>query len=139
MAEQPSEGDSMMTHQFLKLAAASVIVALTAVSTPVRADEMVQNLGPVGPREAILATLGSKRVIAFYVPNNGHCALHAVVWSPIDADAVERVSMQISLKPRQIIRIINAEAESLDLECGSNAANLAVVNTDQLIAFRHDD
>jgi hypothetical protein len=35
-----------MTHQFLKLAAAGAIIALTAASTPARADEMVQNLGP---------------------------------------------------------------------------------------------
>jgi hypothetical protein len=52
----------------LSLAAAGAIVALTAVSIPARADELAQNLGPVGPREPILTTVGSKRVIAFYWP-----------------------------------------------------------------------
>ena len=54
-----------LSRNFLKFAAASAIVALTAVSTPARADELVQHLGPVGPHEPILATFGNKRVIAF--------------------------------------------------------------------------
>ena len=37
--------------QFLELAAAGVLVALCVASTPTRADEMIQNLGPVGPHE----------------------------------------------------------------------------------------
>ena len=52
-----------LSRNFLKFAAASAIVALTAVSTPARADELVQNLGPVGPHEPILATFGNKRAM----------------------------------------------------------------------------
>ena len=47
-----------------------------ALSLPVRADELVQNLGPVGPHDPILTTVGSKRVIAFYTPDGGHCGIH---------------------------------------------------------------
>ena len=67
-----------LSRNFLKFAAASAIVALTAVSTPARADELVQHLGPVGPHEPILATFGNKRVIAFYEPGNGRCELQEV-------------------------------------------------------------
>ena len=66
----------------LTLAAAGAIVALTVASIPARADELAQNLGPVGPREPILTWVGSKRVIAFYQPDNGNCAVHVVVWDP---------------------------------------------------------
>ena len=45
----------------LSLAAAGAILALTAASIPARADELAQNLGPVGPREPILTWVGSKR------------------------------------------------------------------------------
>ena len=41
-----------LSRNFLKFAAASALVALTAVSTPSRADELVQHLGPVGPHRA---------------------------------------------------------------------------------------
>ena len=37
-----------LSRNFLKFAAAGALVALTAVSTPAHADEMVQNLGPSG-------------------------------------------------------------------------------------------
>jgi hypothetical protein len=54
------------SHNFLKFAAAGALLALTVSGTPARADEMFQNLGPVGPHEPILTTVGNKRVIAFY-------------------------------------------------------------------------
>ncbi|GAG01547.1 unnamed protein product, partial [marine sediment metagenome] len=40
-----------MTRQFLKVVAASAMLALAAASTPARADDTVQNLGPVGPNQ----------------------------------------------------------------------------------------
>ena len=51
------------------------LLALTVSGTAARADEMAQNLGPVGPHEPILTTVGNKRVIAFSEPDNGHCAV----------------------------------------------------------------
>ena len=48
-------------------------------SMPAVADE-VTNLGPVGPNEPILTSVGSSRVIAFYLPGSNQCAIHAVIW-----------------------------------------------------------
>jgi hypothetical protein len=70
--------------QLLKFAAAGGVVMCT-LGTPAWADELVQNLGPVGPHEAILTEVGSERVIAFYEPDNGRCAVHAVVFDKTDA------------------------------------------------------
>ena len=75
-----------LSRNLLKFAAASAIVALTAVSTPARADELIQNLGPVGPHEPIITMVGNKRVIAFYVPDNGRCNVQAVIYENTDAD-----------------------------------------------------
>ncbi len=118
-----------LSRNFLKFAAASAIVALTAVSTPARADELVQNLGPVGPSEALLATVGSKRVIAFYEPDNGHCAVHAVVYDKTDADTgmTTAARVRVSLNPREVVHIDSADNESvksLNLQCGKNAEKL---------------
>jgi len=117
--------------QFLKFAAAGAIFALTAASTPARPDEMVQNLGPVGPHEPILATVGSKRVIAFYVPGSGHCAVHAVVWNGDDTDANTAARVRVSLNPGQTVQIDTAENKSFTLRCGDYAETLAVVNSDE--------
>src|SRR3990170_7122431 len=84
------EGDRTMYPltriRFLRFAAAGALVALTATSTPARADELIQNLGPVGPHEPMIATVGSKRVIAFYVPGNGDCNVQAVIWNNDSTD-----------------------------------------------------
>jgi hypothetical protein len=70
-----------------RFAAVGTFVIVGAFSLPVRAEELAQNLGPVGPRETILATVGSKRVIAFYTPDGGHCDIRVIVWDPTDAAA----------------------------------------------------
>ena len=73
-----------LSRNFLKFAAAGAFVALTVSGTPARADEMAQNLGPVGPHEPMITTVGNKRVIAFYEPDNGDCAVQAVIWNTDD-------------------------------------------------------
>ena len=45
--------------RMLSLAAASALVTLPAVSTWARAEELSQNLGPVGPHEPILTQLAT--------------------------------------------------------------------------------
>jgi hypothetical protein len=115
--------------RILSLAAVGALVALTAASIPARADELAQNLGPVGPHEPILTTVGNKRVIAFYEPDNGHCAFHAVVWNTADLNGDSAARFQSDLNPRQMVRIDTADNESLNLQCGDNAESLAIVDT----------
>ena len=117
----------------LSLAAAGVVVALSAASIPARADELAQNLGPVGPHEPILTTVGSKRVIAFYEPDSGTCALHVMVWNPTDVKAESTVSFKATLNPRQMVHIGTAENKPLDLQCGDNAESLAIVDTAKFV------
>jgi hypothetical protein len=82
-------------NQFTRLAAASAFLALTAVSAPASPDELAEYLGPVGPHEAILTTVGDQRVIAFYEPGNDHCSVHAVVWANTKTDAVSAARVRI--------------------------------------------
>jgi len=119
--------------QFLSVAAAGGLIALTAGSTPVRADELAQNLRPVGPHEPILTAVGSKRVIAFYQPDSGNCAVNVVVWNTTDVNAESTVGFGATLNPRQVVHINTAESEPLYLQCGDKAATLAVVGTSEFI------
>lgn len=120
--------------RFLKFAAAGAIVAFTAVSNPVHADELIQNLGPVGPHEPMIATVGRKRVIAFYVPGNGRCDIRAVIWNAADTDANTAAGFRVSLHPGQTASIDSADNKSLTLRCGDYAETLAAVDADQSIA-----
>ena len=88
------------------LAAAGALFVLTTANIPARADEVAQNLGPVGPHEPILTTVGSKRVIAFFLPGFGLCAVHAVWWDNSNADTdVSATRFRVSLEPGRIVHI----------------------------------
>jgi len=118
---------------FLGFAAAGAL-ALTVTGIPARADELAQNLGPVGPNEPILTTVGNKRVIAFYVPGGGQCTINVVVWDRTDASGDSAARVRLSLNPRQMVHIDSAENKSLNLQCGESADTLAVVDNGKFIA-----
>jgi len=124
-----------LSCNFLKFAAAGALVAFTAISTPTRADELIQNLGPVGPHQPMIATVGSKRVIAFYVPGNGGCNVQAVVWSGDDMSANTAAGFRVSLAPGETASIDSADNKSLNLRCGAYAETLAAVNGNQQVAL----
>ena len=124
--------------QLLKFAAAVVVVVCT-LGAPARADELAQNLGPVGPHEPILTEVGSERVIAFYEPDNGRCAVHAVVYDKTDpyTGMTTATRVRVSLNPREVVHIDSTDNElvkSLNLQCGKNAEMLTIIDTDSLVA-----
>ena len=124
--------------QLLKFAAAGSVVACM-LGTPAQADELAQNLGPVGPHEPILTEVGSERVIAFYEPDNGRCAVHAVVFDKTDAytGMTTAARVRVSLNPREMVHIDSADNElvkSLSLQCGENAEKLTIIDADSLVA-----
>jgi hypothetical protein len=136
--EQPLKGDLAMfpLTRILSLAAVGALVALTAASIPAHADELAQNLGPVGPHEPILTTVGDKRVIAFYEPDNGRCAVSAVVYDKTDADTGRTTAarVRVSLNPREMVHIDSTDNEMLHLQCGDQAESLAIVDAHKFIA-----
>ena len=126
----------MLGHiQLLKFGAAVVVVACI-LGTPARADELAQNLGPVGPHEPILTTVGNKRVIAFYEPDNGRCGVNAVVYDKTDAytGMTTAARVRVSLNPHEIVHIDSTDNKTLNLLCGENAEKLTIVDTDSAVA-----
>ena len=120
--------------RMLSLAAASTLVTLTAVSISVRAEELSQNLGPVGPHEPILTTVGNKRVLAFFEPENGYCAIQAVIWNAADVNADTTSRVRTSLKPWQMVYIDTPDNKSLKLQCGDKAERLAIIENRDFVA-----
>jgi hypothetical protein len=116
------------------LAAAGTLAALTIAGVPARADQPLTNLGPVGPYEPILVTVGTQRVIAFYVPDHGACAVNAVMWKETDPDApYASARVRISLKPGQMFQLDGAQHQSMSLFCGADASSLAIAAPAELI------
>ena len=124
-----------ITHnQCSKIAVVGAFAALTFLSIPAIADELT-NLGPVAPHVPILTSVGSSRVIAFYLPGSNQCAIHAVIWDKTKVDSDTSARIRISLEPGQTVHIDSVEGESLNLRCGRNAESLALVDTDEAVAF----
>jgi hypothetical protein len=114
-------------------ATVGILVVLGGYSLPARADELAQNLGPVGPNEPILTTIGSKRVIAFYEPGSGNCGLNVVMWDRADLSGGSAARVRVTLDARQMVHIDTADNKSLNLQCGKTADTLAIVDTSKLI------
>jgi hypothetical protein len=109
-------------------------LALTATSTSTYAVELSENLGPVGPNEPILTTVGSKRIIAFYETSGDNCGMHIVIWDRADVGAGSAARFRVTLNPRQMVHVDSADNKSLDLQCGEQAENLAIVDTSKFVS-----
>jgi hypothetical protein len=116
----------------LGFAAASTLLAINTASIPACADDLIQNLGPVGPYHAILTEVGSKSIIA--EPNSGHCDFRAIVWDTTDVKAESAARFRVALNPLQRVRIDTPENKSIELQCGDNAESLAIVDGEKLAA-----
>jgi hypothetical protein len=124
-----------LTRNVLKVASAAAILALTAVSTPTSADEMVQNLGPVPAHQPILKTVGKKNVLAFFEPGNAQCNIQAVIWN-VDEVETNPTRVQVSLEPGQTVSIDSSATESLKLRCGDQAETLAAIDGNRQLASK---
>jgi hypothetical protein len=122
--------------QVLKIAAGASILALVAAHHVARADELVQNLGPVEAYQPIITTVGSKRVVAYYIPGDASCNVQAVMWNDADTDANTAAGFQVSLDPGQTASIDTADNKSLALRCGDYAERLEAVEGEPQFASK---
>lgn len=107
----------------------TTIAALGALlgASPAFAQEALNNLGPVGPSEPILVQNGTQRVVAFYVPERGACAVSAVTWKEEGWDApYASTRVRIDLQPGQMVKLDGAQRQSMSLVCGADASTLAL-------------
>jgi hypothetical protein len=115
------------------LAAICALGALAGLSVSAHADEYATNLGPVGPNEPILANIGGQRIIAFFTPDRGSCAVNTIVWNDTRADTPYTSSrVRVTLRPGQMLRFDDASL-SMNLLCGADASTLSVVAPPELI------
>jgi hypothetical protein len=114
---------------------ALVALALSAVAAPALGAEWpAQHLGPVGPGEPILVTAGTQRVIAYFTPERGGCAVNAITWKDADpSEPYASTRVRVSLKPGQTLALDDPQRLSMSLLCGADASTLAVVAPAELI------
>ena len=107
---------------------------LSGFALPARAEEPIQNLGPVPAHVPIVTTFGNKGVIAFYEPDGTHCGLYAVVYNLADESGASATRVRLSLNAGQIVNIDSPDNESFSLQCGDSAEALKIVDSDVVAA-----
>ena len=105
----------------------SALVVLAGVS-PAKTEELTQVLGPVGPNDPIITTVGRKAVLAFYEADAGRCGMHVVMWDRGDESGDSTAGFRVTLGPRQVVHIDTAQNKSLGLQCGLDGDTLAIVD-----------
>ena len=127
----------MLLRTYAKLStltAAGALAALLSGGVPASAEDNKSNLGPVGPREPILATFGDKRVVAYYERDGDMCDVSAVVFDTSAAgggNASTRV--RVSLHPGELFHVDAVGDDEVMLTCGPNAAMLTVLNRGEVL------
>jgi hypothetical protein len=99
-----------------------------------RAEEPIQNLGPVPAHVPILTTFGNKGVIAFYEPDGAHCGLYAIVYNRDDESGASATRVRLSLNAGQVVNFDSPDTNSLSLQCGDSAEALKIVGSDDVAA-----
>jgi hypothetical protein len=129
-----SRKEAIMARSYLQRVALVLAagIILSAASLPAFADRPLTNLGPVGPGEPILITVRDQRVIAFYTPERGACAVSAVMWKDTGGDA-RSTRVRLSLKPGQTLQLDGSQRQSMSLLCGADATTLALVAPAELL------
>ena len=120
----------------LSLATVGGLVVLGGYGLPARAGDITQVLGPVGPNDPIVTTVGRKGVLAFYEADGSHCGMHVVMWDRDDESGDSAAGFRVTLEPHQVVHIDTAQNKSLGLQCGSAADTLAIVDTSPLYEAR---
>lgn len=121
--------------QFATISAAAAMIALTLGNSFAGAQEPMSHLGPVGPYEPILATVGTQRLIVFYVPDSGRCSINAVVFDSTTAPDVpySAARVRVNLWPGEVFHLDGTQQKSVDLRCNEGAATLALSGPAELM------
>jgi len=122
-----------MLRNILSLAAATALTVLAATDMA-SADQAQVNLGPVGPYEPIVATVGDKRIIAYYAPEGGKCAISAVVFDTSTTDSGQTPArVRVALHPGELFHLDSVVDQTVVMTCGPHAEMITVLNRGELL------
>lgn len=124
----------LRSFRILSIAAASALIVLAATFTASAADNNHTNFGPVGPHEPILATVGTFRLVAYYEPDNGKCAVSAVVFDATpNGGGKASTRVRLALHPGELFHLDGVKDAQVVLTCGPNAKSLTVLNPGEIL------
>ena len=114
---------------------AATNLTVPLLTTGASAEPYQTNLGPVGPREPILATVGEKRVIAYYTKDGKNCEVSAIVFDKSPTGGGHASSrVDVALRPGELLHLGSVKEKTVALTCGRDAKKMGVVYQQDLAA-----
>ena len=112
----------IMMKKFLTVA---LLAGATAVAATANAEQT--NVRSYAARQAISHSFGSKRVIGFFAPQNGACALTAFVTEAEEGYiASSAARIKLTVKPGETAEVSSAEGQGIEVKCRPDAAAVEV-------------
>ena len=122
-----------MFKSILPLAAAAVVSLFAATGIAAADETQAVNLGPVGPHKPILATVGESRLLAFYEPDHGKCAVSAVMSTASADGGVEATRVRVALHPGELFHLDGVKNERVVFTCAPDAKAMTVLNKGEVL------
>jgi len=122
-----------MFKNILSIAAAGALSLLTATSFANAGEATKMNLGPVGPHKPILATVGGSRLVAFYVPDQGKCAVSAVMSTAKADGSIDAKRVRVALHPGELFHLDGFNNERVVFTCAPDAKAMTVLNKGEVL------
>lgn len=124
----------MRINKVLSIAAAALLSVLATTTMSSAGEQAKANLGPVGPHEPILATVGQSRLVAYYEPDGGKCAVSAVMFTTsTNGGGAKSTRVRVALHPGEIFHFDGIKDDRVVLTCGPNAKVLTVLNRGEIL------
>ena len=122
-----------MLKNILSIAAAAAfsMFAATAIAGAGETSEM--NLGPVGPYEPILASVGKSRLLAYYEPDHGKCAVNAVMSAASQDGNAKATRVRVALHPGELFHFDGVRNERIVFTCAPGAKAMTVLNRGEIL------
>ena len=107
---------------------AATLLTVLVLTTGASAESYQTHLGPVGPSEPILATVGEKRVIAYYTKDGENCEVSAVVFDKSATGGGHASSrVHVALRPGELLHLGSVKEKTVALTCGRDAKMMGVL------------
>ncbi len=115
------------------LIAAGALSLFAATVFAVAGEPRVTNLGPVGPYEPILTNVGESRLLAYYEPDKGKCAVNAVMSRAEPDGNVDAKRVRVALHPGELFYFDAENNERVVFTCAPDAKAMTVLNKGEVL------
>lgn len=122
-----------MLKNILPIAAAGALSLVAATGFADADDKRATNLGPVGPYQPILADVGDSRLLAYYEPDGGNCAVSAVMSTAAADGTIDAKRVRVALHPGELFHFDGVKNERVVFTCAPDAKAMTVLNKGEVL------